>query len=127
MKTIIAKLHANIHANCEPFDREAYAASSLDEAYSFSKVGGPFSDMLPSEVLKEMDPIAWRTHVNDCTDGECYEINHEGVTEFFSCSNCEAQKENLLNELDDQQYEEEDEAKKAIILAQHQDLIAHSF
>lgn len=127
MKTTIAKLHANIHANCEPFDREAYAASSLDEAYSFSKAGGPFSDMLPSEVLKEIDPIAWRTHVNDCTDRECFEITHEGETENYSCSDCEEQKEELLDELDSQQDEEEDEAKKSEILAQHQDLIDHSF
>ena len=127
MKTIIDKLHANIHANCEPFDRDAYAASSLNDSYSFKDVGGPFSDMLPSEVLKEIDLIAWNEHVNDCTDGECFEITHEGETENYSCSDCEEQKEELLDELDSQQDEEEDEAKKAEILAKHQELLAHSF
>lgn len=65
-----------IKENCTPIDREARFDQMLDEAYDFSNVGGPFAHMVPSQVLKEMDPTAYRCGVNDYVDGEdTYEID----------------------------------------------------
>lgn len=40
----------------------------LDERYSFKSVGGPFSDMQPSEVLRKIDPIWYQEELNDYLD-----------------------------------------------------------
>lgn len=40
----------------------------LDEYYSFKSVGGPFSDMQPSEVLQKIDPIWYQERLNDYLD-----------------------------------------------------------
>jgi len=66
----------HIKANCTPIDREARFDQMLDEVYDFKSVGGPFTYMVPSQVLKEMDPTAYRCGVNDYMDGEdTYEID----------------------------------------------------
>lgn len=63
-------LTARIIAECKPADREARFDAILDESYSFKDVGGPFTYMQPSQVLKEMDPTAYRCGVNDMEDAE---------------------------------------------------------
>lgn len=68
----------HVKANCTEIDREARFDQMLDECYDFSNVGGPFAYMVPSQVLKEMDPTAYRCGVNDYMDGEdTYEIDGE--------------------------------------------------
>ena len=68
----------HIKENCTPIDREARFDQMLDECYDFNSVGGPFSHMVPSQVLKAMDPTAYRCGVNDHMDGEdTYEIDGE--------------------------------------------------
>lgn len=42
----------------------------LDECFSFESVGGPFARMLPSRVLEEVDPIAYRCGQNDYEDSQ---------------------------------------------------------
>jgi hypothetical protein len=75
MKTLessrtIAALIAHVVSECKPVDREERFEQMLDECYSFEKVGGPFENMLPSQVLKECDPTAFRCGVNDWADSE---------------------------------------------------------
>ncbi len=68
---------------CTAFDREEVFDRMLDECYSFEAVGGPFEYMLPSRVLQEVDPIAYRCGCNDYMDSlETYEI--EGETYYIS-------------------------------------------
>ena len=71
-------LAAHIADNCQIVDREAAFDSMLDDCYTFQKVGGPFSHMSPSRVLRDCDPVAYRCGVNDYADGEEWtEINGE--------------------------------------------------
>lgn len=68
----------HIKDNCTTIDREARFDQMLDDSYDFESVGGPFSHMVPSQVLKEMDPTAYRCGVNDYMDVlETYEIDCE--------------------------------------------------
>ena len=68
----------HIKENCTPIDREFRYDQMLDDCYDFKDVGGPFAHMVPSQVLKEMDPTAYRCGVNDYMDGEdTYEIDYE--------------------------------------------------
>lgn len=103
----------HIKDNCTPIDREARFDQMLDDLYDFSRVGGPFNHMVPSQVLKEMDPTAYRCGVNDYMDGEdTYEIDgetydmamvEEARDEFVSelATDLEAIEE-MINELDTQ-------------------------
>lgn len=113
----------HIKANCTPIDREARFDQMLDEVYDFKSVGGPFAHMVPSQVLKEMDPTAYRCGVNDHMDGEdTYEIDCETYDkrevedardEFVSdlANDLEAIEE-MINELDTQSEDFTDEDRE---------------
>lgn len=60
--------------NAVEIDLDQRYEDMLDECYSFKDVGGPFSHMLPSQVLKEMDPTAFSCGRNDYSDGDTVEI-----------------------------------------------------
>lgn len=68
-ETVIDRLENHIASECKAVDREAAFDDMLDECYSFDSVGGPFSCMSPSRVLRECDPVAHRCGVNDYADG----------------------------------------------------------
>jgi hypothetical protein len=70
MQTTIEKLEAYVSDNCEPIDLDAYFREMIDECYSFDSIGGPFKGMLASTVLEKVDPIAFRTGLNDFRDSE---------------------------------------------------------
>lgn len=90
-------LITHVTDNCTPVDREELFDQSLDECYSFDDVGGPFTHMVPSQVLKEMDPTAYRCGVNDYMDGEeTYEI--EGDTYWIK--DVEAARDEFIEELE---------------------------
>lgn len=105
-------LAAHIADNCKIVDREAAFDSMLDDCYTFAKVGGPFSHMSPSRVLRDCDPVTYRCGVNDYADGEEWtEINGETYeteaaekarTEFISELETEADElEREVDEIDD--------------------------
>lgn len=60
--------------NAVEIDLDQRYEDMLDECYSFKDVGGPFAHMLPSQVLKEMDPTAFSCGRNDYSDGDTVEI-----------------------------------------------------
>jgi hypothetical protein len=95
MKTV-ADLIAHVVSECTPVDREERFNQMLDECYSFDSVGGPFSSMSPSEVLKECDPVAYRCGVNDWADGEDW-IEIEG--ESYESYDVEKAREEFLDEM----------------------------
>lgn len=66
----IAALIRHVTEECERVDLEARYDEMLDECYSFKDVGGIFSNMSPSRVLKEVDPTAYRCGMNDWEDSE---------------------------------------------------------
>jgi hypothetical protein len=73
MKTkdeVIAALIAHVIAECSRIDTDARYDAMLDDCYSLASVGGPFSHMSASSVLKECDPTAYRCGKNDWKDGE---------------------------------------------------------
>lgn len=61
----------------KPVDLEARYDDMIDECYSFKDVGGPFAFMLPSTVLKECDPIAYRCGLSDWEGEEFTEFDNE--------------------------------------------------
>lgn len=90
-------LITHVTDNCTPVDRELRFDQVLDENYSFENVGGPFGHMVPSQVLKEMDPTAYRCGVNDYMDGEeTYEI--KGDTYWIK--DVEAARDEFIEELE---------------------------
>ncbi len=67
---------------CTAIDCEEVFDQTLDEVYDFKAVGGPFAHMLPSRVLREVDPIAYRCGCNDYIDSlGTYEV--EGGTYYI--------------------------------------------
>lgn len=106
---IIQTLTARIVEECKPVDREAAFDAMLDECYSFKKVGGPFEWMLPSRVLQEMDPTAYRCGVNDFADGEPWvEIDGETYDRAEVEAVIEEFKDGLESELSDLESELEE-------------------
>lgn len=81
MKTIIEnKVIERVKEELSPVDIEESFADTLDECYSFEKVGGPFEHMSPSRVLKEIDPTAFRCGVNDYADS----LSKDDVIEYIA-------------------------------------------
>lgn len=102
----IDALEERIRDNCKAVDVEAAYCDSLDESYSFEKVGGPFAHMLPSRVLKDHDPIAYRCGLVDYQDVlEVVEIG----SDYYQQDDCEKQRDELVDELDSQLADAQDE------------------
>lgn len=66
----LRRITEQVREDHRPVDPEASYRAMLDECYDFSSVGGPFTHMLPSRVLEEMDPTAYRCGKNDWTADE---------------------------------------------------------
>jgi hypothetical protein len=71
----VADMVRFVEEQCTTVDLEQRFRDMLDECYSFDSVGGPFSSMSPSDVLKQVDPVQFRCGVNDYGDGEFYDID----------------------------------------------------
>ena len=103
----------HIVEECTFIDCDEVFDSMLDELYDFKAVGGPFEYMLPSRVLREMDPTAYRCGRNDYIDSlDPYEI--EGDT-YYIHDVTKAQEEYIdgleseLSDLEDHLSELEDD------------------
>ncbi len=119
MKTqnpIIEKLIQHIEAECKIVDLEAIFDEMLDECYSFDSVGGPFASICPSNVLKEVDPTAYRCGVNDYfgTDnsytevaGETYRNDDLDKAKEEFIEGLESEIDTLESEIDDLKAEED--------------------
>ncbi len=98
---------------CTAIDCEEVFDQMLDEIYDFKAVGGPFAYMLPSRVLREIDPTAYRCGIADYMDSlETYEV--EGET-YYTSDVTKAQEEYIdgleseLSELEEALSELDDE------------------
>lgn len=69
---LINRLMLHIEAECKEVDTERTYDEMLDNCYSFSSIGGPFSGLYPSRVLQECDPTAYRCGFSDWLDSEEY-------------------------------------------------------
>lgn len=69
---LINRLMLHIEAECKGIDTEQAYDEMLDDCYSFSSVGGPFSGLRPSRVLQECDATAYRCGFSDWLDSEEY-------------------------------------------------------
>jgi hypothetical protein len=66
-----------------PVDGDKMYDDMLDDVYSFEEVGGPFAYFLPSKVLEEMDPTAYRCGKADFLDSQRDEyVTFDGETFF---------------------------------------------
>lgn len=72
--------------DCVPVDVEELTDDMLDDCYSFDNVGGYFSGMLPSRVLSEVDPIAYREAVADMYDSMSREDDYIEIDENLYCT-----------------------------------------
>lgn len=82
----------------------------LDECYSFDSVGGPFAGMLPSRVLEEMDPIAFRCGVSDYSNDDTYEINGEE----YDQNEVDEKRDEFIEQLEDELLDLEDEREDVV-------------
>ena len=93
------RLTTRIKDELEALDTDKLYDDMLDEVYSFSKVGGPFENMLPSKVLFDCDPIAYRCGYSDWLDSERDRIIEiEG--DYFDREKVEAIRDEIVAELD---------------------------
>lgn len=93
---IIEKLEKLIEEELKPVDVGRIYDDMLDECYSFKSVGGPFSYMSPSRVLREVDPTAYRCGMADYTDGlELIEVSGNN----YDPAEAQSIKESLIEEL----------------------------
>ena len=69
---LINRLMDHIQAECNAIDTEQAYDETLDTSYDLSSVGGPFSCMRASRVLRECDPTAYRCGFSDWLDSEEY-------------------------------------------------------
>ena len=96
------KLEETIIQNLERINVDQQYDDMLDECYSFKSVGGIFTNMLPSRVLQECDPVAYRCGLNDYIDSEeLVEINGD----YYDRRDCEEQWDKLFYEMDAQKDE----------------------
>ena len=90
-------------------DLEISFADMLNECYNFELVGGPFSSMTPADVLKEVDPIAFRCGASDHSD------NYEEIDgEYYDRDEVEAIRDEIDEEIEaEEAAEAEDEEADA--------------
>ena len=69
---LINRLMNHIESECYPIDTELAYDEMLDTSYDLSSVGGPFSCMRASRVLRECDATAYRCGFSDWLDSEEY-------------------------------------------------------
>jgi hypothetical protein len=69
---LIYRLLDHIACECKEVDTEKDYDEMLDQSYDLSSVGGPFSGMSASRVLREVDPTAYRCGFSDWLDSEDY-------------------------------------------------------
>ena len=77
------RVEAKVKEELTAIDTEQRYDDMLDECYSFKSVGGIFAHMLPSRVLEEMDPIAYRCGKNDWEDSESQDQWEEIDGEYY--------------------------------------------
>lgn len=112
VKSIVSRLEAFITEELTAPDLEELYDSMLDDCYSFKQVGGPFENMSPSRVLKEVDPIAYRCGLNDWADQDYVEVGgkmygkeevREKQEEF--CEQIRGEIEDLEEEIEEREAE----------------------
>ena len=69
---LINRLMNHIESECYPIDTELAYDEMLDTSYDLSSVGGPFSCMRASRVLRECDATAYRCGFSDWLDSKEY-------------------------------------------------------
>lgn len=100
--------------NFEPdeYDGHTKYDALLDELYSFGSVGGPFAHMSPSEVLKEVDPTAYRCGYNDWLDGELRH-NPSGFDGYEEAEERVSEAQDSVDDLEQELADAEDAAEDA--------------
>lgn len=93
---LIRRLEEHVTSECRAIDTDLAYEAMLDEIYDLSQVGGPFSGMLASRVLKECDPIAYRCGMSDWLDGESY-VEVDGS--YYKDDDVEEARESFAAEL----------------------------
>lgn len=95
-KDLINRLLDHVTAEVSSIDMEARFRDALDECYSFDAIGGPFAHMLPSRVLEEMDPIAFRCGVADQDTEDMFDIRND----YYDSQAIESARDDFVAELE---------------------------
>jgi len=98
---IIEKLVAHVIAECRAIDTDSQYDDMLNEVFSFDSVGGCFSHMTPSHVLKECDPVSYRCGKNDWLDGQRDQWTEVG-NYYFSNDEIDDAKTEFIDALRDE-------------------------
>ena len=84
----------------DSIDMEERYDDMLNEIYSLDSIGGPFSNILASDVLKANDPVAYRCGFNDYLDSE-RDIVIEVNDEYYDSDELDKLKEEIHDEIID--------------------------
>jgi len=99
MRDIIEELLTKVKDDLTELDVDSMYDDMLDECYSMSGVGGPFTYMLASKVLEDCDPIAYRCGFTDWLDSlsdQYYEVDGN----YYDKRELERVKDELIDELE---------------------------
>ncbi len=107
---LIRRLIDHVINECSAIDVDSLYDEMLNECYSLESVGGPFSNMDASRVLKEVDPIAYRCGMSDYMDSNRDFVEIEG--EYYFGDKIEEAREEFASELHDQLSEATEELEE---------------
>ena len=104
--TAVQKMIDYVTEECQAVDLEQNYIDMLNECYSFDSVGGPFKGMQPADVLKEVDPTAYRCGFADYEREDTYEID----AETYLISDVDAARDEYIETLENEISALEDDA-----------------
>jgi hypothetical protein len=109
MTKAVDELMERIRDELSPVDADKSYDDFLDEVYSFKSVGGIFAYMQPSQVLEQMDPVAYRCGFTDWLDGEDLIDVGVGCDEYYLREDMEQVQDDLVSELESELSDRKDE------------------
>lgn len=96
--SLMVRLNSHVISECREVDVGSSYDEMLDDCYSLDKVGGPFSGMSASRVLREVDPVCYRCGMSDYLESQRDQwVEIEG--NHYEAREAEEAKEAFLDEL----------------------------
>lgn len=96
----LKQLKSRIRDEHDSVSMEDLYDSMLDECYSFEKVGGSFTYLKPSNVLKEMRPTDYRCGLADYSDSVSSEYVEVFCDEYYRTEDVEETKNEMVYEIE---------------------------
>lgn len=105
MNKIDEMLEARIKEELTPVDDEKYYAAALDDIYPVVEIG--YLTFSPSQIVRELDPTAFRCGMNDYLDGD--DSLEEIADDWYRADEVQKLREQIEEEIEAAEAEEEED------------------